>query len=80
MGILGKMFDKKVCDICGGDIGLQGDNRFRPVELSLQQGPSGEQLRGQDRFAVPHGEAPRIDAKGLFHFHAQVYGLAAAGA
>ena len=28
MGILGKLFDKKQCDICGGDIGLLGNRKL----------------------------------------------------
>ena len=28
MGILGKIFDKKECDICGNDIGLFGNRKL----------------------------------------------------
>lgn len=28
MGLFGKLFDKKVCDICGGDIGLLGNRKL----------------------------------------------------
>ena len=33
MGIFGKMFDKKVCDICGGDIGLLGNRKLEDGNL-----------------------------------------------
>ena len=33
MGILGKLFDKKVCDICGGDIGLLGNRKLEDGNL-----------------------------------------------
>ena len=28
MGLFGKLFEKKVCDICGGDIGLLGNRKL----------------------------------------------------
>ena len=28
MGILGKLFEKKVCDICGGEIGMLGNRKL----------------------------------------------------
>ena len=28
MGLFGKLFDKKVCDICGGEIGLLGNRKL----------------------------------------------------
>ena len=33
MGILGKLLDKKVCDICGGDIGLLGNRKLSDGNL-----------------------------------------------
>ena len=33
MSIFGKMFDKKVCDICGGDIGLLGNRKLSDGNL-----------------------------------------------
>ena len=33
MGLFGKMFDKKVCDICGGDIGLLGNRKLADGNL-----------------------------------------------
>ena len=33
MGILGKLFDKKVCDICGGEIGLMGNRKLEDGNL-----------------------------------------------
>ena len=33
MGILGKIFDKKECDICGGDIGLLGNRKLSDGNL-----------------------------------------------
>ena len=33
MGIIGKLFDKKVCDICGGDIGLLGNRKLEDGNL-----------------------------------------------
>ena len=33
MGLFGKMFDKKVCDICGGDIGLLGNRKLTDGNL-----------------------------------------------
>lgn len=33
MGLFGKMFDKKVCDICGGDIGLLGNRKLEDGNL-----------------------------------------------
>lgn len=33
MGIFGKVFDKKVCDICGGDIGLLGNRKLADGNL-----------------------------------------------
>ena len=33
MGILGKLFDKKVCDICGGEIGLLGNRKLEDGNL-----------------------------------------------
>ena len=28
MGFLGKLFEKKVCDICGGEIGMLGNRKL----------------------------------------------------
>ena len=28
MGLFGKLFDKKTCDICGGEIGLLGNKKL----------------------------------------------------
>ena len=28
MGLFGKLFDKKECDICGGEIGLLGNKKL----------------------------------------------------
>ena len=36
MGILGKLFDKKQCDICGGDIGLLGNRKHHFVTHSVE--------------------------------------------
>lgn len=33
MGILGKLFDKKECDICGGEIGLMGNRKLSDGNL-----------------------------------------------
>lgn len=33
MGILGKLFDKKICDICGGEIGLLGNKKLENGNL-----------------------------------------------
>ncbi len=33
MGILGKLFDKKICDICGGEIGLMGNRKLEDGNL-----------------------------------------------
>lgn len=33
MGLLGKLFEKKVCDICGGEIGLLGNRKMEDGNL-----------------------------------------------
>ena len=36
MGILGKLFDKKECDICGGEIGMLGNRKLSDGNLCKQ--------------------------------------------
>ena len=44
MGLFGKLFEKKVCDICGGDIGLLGNRKLedgnccRKVQQNVHRG------------------------------------------
>ena len=33
MGLFGKLFEKKSCDICGGDIGLLGNRKLEDGNL-----------------------------------------------
>ena len=59
MGLFGKLFDKKVCDICGGEIGLLGNRKLEDGNLckncaaklspwfSDRRSSTVEQIRGQ---------------------------------
>ena len=33
MGLFGKLFDKKICDVCGGEIGLLGNRKLEDGNL-----------------------------------------------
>jgi len=33
MGLFGKLFEKKICSICGGEIGLLGNRRLADGNL-----------------------------------------------
>ena len=33
MGLFGKVFEKKECSICGGEIGLLGNRKLKAVPL-----------------------------------------------
>ena len=33
MGLFGKIFEKKICDICGGEIGMLGNRKLDDVNM-----------------------------------------------
>ena len=38
MGLFGKMFEKKTCSICGGEIGLLGNRKLEDGNLCKEAG------------------------------------------
>ena len=50
MGLFGKIFEKKSCDICGGEIGLLGNRKLEDGNLCKECAKKLSQMCIRDRY------------------------------
>ena len=63
MGLFGKLFDKKICDICGGEVYQRADDNRDTVENRIsvynsQTAPLVEYYKKAGNLAVIDGDQP----------------------